>query len=58
MWSLAIVVFVLDQKAQLDLWLLAFGGTAGRSEANEILWRHLAEYALQEDYEDLSRQPV
>ena len=49
------MVLELDAKAQLDLWLLAFASTAGRCEANEILWSLLSDHALKEDYRDLSR---
>ena len=46
----------LDRKAQVDLFLLAHSGEAGRSEANEILWELLSIGALTPDHKDLSNK--
>ena len=46
----------LDDKAIRDLLLLAHLGTAGRAEANEVLWNLLSVWALKREYKDLSHK--
>ena len=55
-WHEVMWVLELDKKAQLDLWILAQSGIAGRSEANEILWNLLSVWALKPDYKNLSNK--
>ena len=53
-WLEIMQTLELDRKAQVDLFLLAHQGPAGRSEANEILWDMLPNMALTPEYKDLS----
>ena len=54
MWIEILRTLELDKKAQVDLFLLAQQGHAGRTEANEILWGLLSDHALRTPYRDLS----
>ena len=53
-WRQALWLLEVDTKGQVDLFLLAQCGLAGRAEANEILWNLLSECALDQSYRDLS----
>ena len=54
MWIAILRTLELDKKAQVDLFLLAQQGNAGRTEANEILWGLFSDHALRTPYRDLS----
>ena len=56
LWYLIFKVLELDQKAQLDLMLLAHSGHIGRGYANKILWDLMSKWALDDTYEDLSHK--
>ena len=55
-WLKIFLALELDRKAQRDLLLLAHSGICGRAEANEVLWKTLAIWALRPEYEDLSHR--
>ena len=56
LWYLVFKVLELDQKAQLDLMLLAQSGHIGRGHANKIMWDLMSNWALDDIYEDLSHK--
>ena len=56
LWQDIFMGLELDEKACQDIMLLAHLGEAGRSEANEILWDLLSDWALKPEYLDLSHQ--
>ena len=56
LWYLVFKVLELDQKAQLDLMLLAQSGHIGRGHANKIMWGLMSNWALDDIYEDLSHK--
>ena len=56
LWYLIFKVLELDQKAQLDLMLLAHSGHIGRGYANKIMWDLMSKWALADTYEDLSHK--
>ena len=56
LWAEVFQVLELDEKAVRDILLLMHLGTAGRAEANEILWNLLSVWALKREYKDLSHK--
>ena len=56
LWYLVFKVLELDQKAQLDLMLLAQSGHIGRGHANRLMWELMSKWALDDTYEDLSHK--
>ena len=56
LWYLIFRVLELDQKAQLDIMLLAQSGHIGRGHANKIMWDLMSNWALDDMYEDLSNK--
>ena len=46
----------LDAKARRDLMLLVHSGEIGRAHANRIMWKLLSEWALDDQYRDLSNK--
>ena len=56
-WQTACEVLELDAVSIEDLFLLVAQGPPGRAEANEILWKLLAEFSLSDPpHRDLSRK--
>ena len=54
LWLSTLQVLELDNKAKMDLFLLAQSGGVGRTHANKILWSLLSKHALERDYLELS----
>ena len=56
LWLEIFKILELDAKAVRDLMLLCHMGLAGRTEANEVLWKLLSIWALKREYLDLSHK--
>ena len=56
LWHAIMVTLELDKKACLDLVLLLHSGAPGRTEANELLWDLMSDWALRPNYQDLSNK--
>ncbi len=50
------VALELDEKAIMDLMLLAQSGEVGRAEYNHVMWKLITEVAIEPPYRDLNRK--
>ncbi len=56
LWFLVFVALELDEQAMQDIMLLAHSGIVGRTKANELMWNLLSDWALVDNYQDLSHK--